>query len=255
MTSGDRPVIGLSALATRAAWGVWSTDAVLLNRAYVDKVSAAGGVPVLLPPLPGVIPAVLPRLDGLVLTGGQDLDPALYGQEPGAHTQVANPDRDASELALLAGAVDGGMPVLGICRGMQVLNVARGGSLHQHLPDLVGTQDHAPSPGAYATHRVTVDGGSCLARLLGTPGTPGTPGGEPLVRTVPTYHHQGVDRLGRGLVVTARADDGTVEAVEDPSLPFCVAVQWHPEVGQDTSLFDAVVAAARTRLTAARAGA
>ena len=241
---GSRPVVGLTAFATRAAWGVWDTEAVLLGASYVRCVVAAGGLPVLVPPLPGLVEALLPRLDAVVLTGGQDVDPALYGQRPGEHTQVPSPERDGSELALLAGAVEARLPVLGVCRGMQVLNVARGGTLHQHLPDLVGTADHAPTPGVYARHGVGVDDGSLLSRVLG--------------RTeveVPTYHHQGVDRVGSGLVVSASAEDGTVEALEDPSLPFCLGVQWHPEVGEDLSLFTALVEAARRRLEAREDGA
>ncbi len=242
---GERPLVGLTANLVRATWGVWDTEVVLLQDAYVRRVTAAGGVPVLLPPVPGLVEQVLPRLDALVVTGGQDVDPARYGADRGEHTQVPSRERDAAEAGLLTGAVEAGLPVLGVCRGMQVLNVLRGGTLLQHLPDVVGSHVHAPAPGVYAEHPVTVDGGSLLASLLGLPD-----GGR--VAAVPTYHHQGVQRLGRGLVVTARADDGTVEAVEDPSLPFCVAVQWHPEAGDDLSLFRGLVDAARVREPAGR---
>lgn len=233
-----RPVVGLTAVGVRAAWGVWDTEAVLLSQAYVTAVVAAGGVPVLLPPLPGVVEDALPRLDAVVLTGGQDVDPDRYGQRPGTHTQEPSAERDGAELGLAVAAVAAGIPVLGICRGLQVLNVARGGTLHQHLPDLVGTDDHAPTPGVYATHPVVVDGGSRLAAVLG----------RTVLDAVPTYHHQGVDRLGAGLAVSARAPDGTVEGVEDPSVPFCVAVQWHPEVGTDLRLFEGLVEAARSNV-------
>jgi putative glutamine amidotransferase len=233
------PVIGLSAYAVPAAWGVWNTDAVLLPRSYVDAVLSAGGLPVLLPPLPGVIEQVLPRLDGLLLSGGPDVDPVRYGEQPGPNTQRPSVERDDAELRLLAGAVDAGLPVLGICRGMQLLNVARGGSLVQHLPDVLGgDEEHAPQPGVYGAHPVTVAAGTRIARLLG----------RTEVEAVPSYHHQGLGRLGSGLVATAWSADGTVEAVEDPGLPFCVAVQWHPEVGDDPRLFQGLVeAAARVR--------
>jgi gamma-glutamyl-gamma-aminobutyrate hydrolase PuuD len=231
-----RPVIGLSAYSVRAAWGVWDVEAVLLPRAYVDAVERAGGLPVVLPPLPGVIEGVLPRLDGLLLAGGPDVEPRRYGQEPGPQTQPSRPERDAAELSLLATAVDARLPVLGICRGMQVLNVARGGTLIQHLPDAVGHDRHAPSPGVYGEHEVRVAAGSRLATVIGE------------WVGVPTYHHQGIDRLGDRLVPTAWADDGTVEALEDPELPFCVGVQWHPEVGTEPALFEALVAAAADRL-------
>ncbi|HET9656085.1 MAG TPA: gamma-glutamyl-gamma-aminobutyrate hydrolase family protein [Kineosporiaceae bacterium] len=233
---GERPpVIGLTAYAVPAAWGVWQADAVLLPRSYVDAVLRAGGLPVLLPPLPGTIEQLLPRLDGLLLAGGPDVDPARYGEQPGPHTQLPSVERDDAELRLLAGAVDGGLPVLGICRGMQLLNVARGGNLVQHLPDLVGGEGHAPAPGVFGGHQVTVKGGTRLAQLLG----------RTEVDCVPSYHHQSLDRLGSGLTATAWSADGTVEAVEDPDLPFCVAVQWHPEAGEDPSLFEALVGAAR----------
>jgi putative glutamine amidotransferase len=238
--AAGRPVVGLTAYSVRAAWGVWDMEAVLVPRSYVDAVARAGGLPVVLPPLPGVVEAVLPRLDALLLAGGQDVEPWRYGQQPDPQAQQAAPQRDAAELALLAGALDADLPVLGICRGMQVLNIARGGSLHQHLPDLVGHDEHAPAPGVYGDHPVRVEPGTLLAKALG--GRTET--------SVPAYHHQGVDRLGDRLVASAWSGDGLVEAVEDPTLPFCVGVQWHPEAGADPALFEALVAAARDRLAA-----
>jgi putative glutamine amidotransferase len=192
--------------------------------------------------VPGVIEAVLPRLDGLLLAGGPDVEPARYGQVPGPHTQPPSTERDEAELRLLAGAVDGGLPVLAICRGMQLLNVARGGTLVQHLPDVLGSAVHAPLPGAYSAHPVRVAGGSRLAAVLRRTD----------VGAVPTYHHQGLAELGAGLVATAWAPDGTIEAVEDPSVPFCLGVQWHPEAGADPALFLALVDAARRARSAAR---
>jgi putative glutamine amidotransferase len=237
-----RPVIGLSAYATRAAWGVWDTDAVLLPQAYVDAVTAAGGLPVLLPAVPGVISDVLDRLDGLLIAGGPDIDPARYGQQRGPDTQPPSRVRDTAEIELLAVAVARRMPVLGICRGMQLLNVARGGSLVQHLP--------CPSPGRYGRHEVRVMAGSRLAGLLAGPG------GEPRTQLhVPSYHHQGIDRLGAGLVATGWSPDGVIEAVEDPALPFWVGVQWHPEVGDDPALFAGLVAATSTGRSRQPAGA
>ena len=228
------PVIGLSAYAVPARWGVWDTDAVLVPRAYVDAVVGAGGIPVLLPPLPGLIEPVLERLDALLLIGGPDVDPARYGAARDANTQPSQPDRDAAELGLLAEATAGALPVLAICRGLQVLNIARGGTLHQHLPDVLGDHDGSPGAGIYGTHPIKVADGSRLAQALGRTALEG----------VPAYHHQGIDRLADGLVATAWTPDGLIEAAEDPALPFCVGVQWHPEVGQDMSLFRALVSAA-----------
>jgi putative glutamine amidotransferase len=227
------PLIGVTAYAERTRWGVWDAPAVLVPRSYVDAVAAAGGVPVVLPPLPGVVVAALGRLDGLLLAGGSDLGPQRYGAEPGEHTGPVRPERDAAEAELLAGALDGGLPVLGVCRGMQLMDVARGGSLIQHLPDVVGHAGHAEQPGVYSRHVVKVAGDSALAGILGA-----------VEVEVPSYHHQGIERLGAGLIATAWAPDGTVEALEDPALPFCLGVQWHPEAGTDLSLFRALVAAA-----------
>jgi putative glutamine amidotransferase len=231
------PVIGLSAYATRAAWGVWDMDAVLLPQPYVAAVAAAGGVPVLLPPLPGVIAAVLPRLDGLLLAGGPDVDPARYGHERDPNTQPPKPERDVAEAELVGQALAADLPVLGICRGLQLLNVARGGSLLQHLPDHAELGDHGTQVGVFGSHPVRVAEGSRLAGALGRTEVAG----------VPAYHHQGVATLGAGLVATAWTADGLVEAVEDPGAAFCVAVQWHPEMGDDPALFRALVAAARDR--------
>ena len=236
------PLIGISAYCEQARWGVWEAQAMVLPRRYADRVSAAGGIPVLLPPVPGIEDA-LGRLDGLVLSGGGDIDPTHYRAEPAPETTSVREERDTAEFALLAAAVAGQLPVLGICRGMQVINVARGGSLHQHLPHVVGHDGHAPMPGSFGTHPVHVAPGSRLAGILGRDEV------DPPF-DAPTHHHQAVDQLGDGLVPTAWAGDGTVEAFEldggaDGS--FLVAVQWHPEAGDDPSLFRALVSAALAR--------
>ncbi len=238
-----RPVIGISAYCERARWGVWDQQATLLPQSYVNQVVAAGGVPVLLPPVPGV-DAAIARLDGLIISGGPDVEPARYGHEPGPHTTVVRPDRDSAEIALFRAVHAASRPVLGVCRGMQLMNVALGGTLIQHLPDAVGHDGHSPTPGAMGEHKVTVAPSSRLAGLLGDRSFGAVLG-------VPTHHHQGIDRLGAGLVAAAWAEDGLVEAIElDGAVgghPFTVAVQWHPEAGEDPALFRALVTAAAQR--------
>ncbi len=246
-----KPVIGLSTYAEQARWAAWDSPAALLPFAYAEQVTAAGGVPVLLPPLPG-IGAAAGRLDGLVLTGGGDISPAAYHAEPHPRTARVSAQRDRAELDLLAAGLAGGLPVLGICRGLQILNVARGGTLHQHLPDVPGLDHlaaHTPAPGSYGSHLVRIAPASKLAGILGPAGGDGH--GTP-ERAVPTSHHQAIDRLGDGLTATAWAADGVIEAVELAAVtpgqhPFVLAVQWHPEVGDDPSLFQALVAAASGR--------
>lgn len=230
-----RPVIGLTSYQEQARWGVWDLPSVLLPVAYVQAVVAAEGLPLLLPPIPVVIEAVLPRLDGLILAGGPDIEPSRYGADPLESTGAPRVDRDAAELGLVTAALAAGRPVLGICRGLQMLNVARGGTLHQHLPDILDSSEHAPAPAVYGHHPIKVSPGSLLAESLGR-----------TEAEVPSYHHQGIDKLGTGLTVSAVAPDGTIEAIEDQSMPFCLAVQWHPEVGDDPSLFTALIAAARS---------
>ena len=235
------PLVGISAYCEQARWGVWDMEAMVLPRRYPERVAQAGGIPVLLPPTAG-IEAALARLDCLVLSGGGDIDPARYGAQRLPQTTSVREDRDAAEFALLQTALARRMPILGICRGMQLINVALGGSLHQHLPDVVGHDEHAPRPGAFSEHEVKVAPGSRLAEILGH-----TDLDVHQPADVPTHHHQGIDRLGDGLTATAWAADGTVEAFElDPAQgPFGLAVQWHPEAGDDLRLFVALVGAAR----------
>ena len=217
--------------------GEWDVPAVFLPTSYVKPIFAAGASVVVLPPQdvhPDAVSRVLEGLDGLCVSGGYDVDPAAYGHSPHVQTDAPRNDRDAWEFALLAGALEFKMPVFGVCRGAQVLNVLRGGTLHQHLPDVVGSSKHQGHDGVFAKLQVKVIEGTLLATL------------HPLVRDVPVYHHQAIDSLGAGLVVSASCEDGIIEAVEDPSLPFCIAVQWHPE--QDpgaASLYRGFVDAAR----------
>jgi putative glutamine amidotransferase len=226
------PVIGLSAYCEDARWAYWHKPAVLLPANYAEQVAAAGGIPVLLPPLPGIAAAVR-RLDGVLLTGGGDIDPGRYGAQPHPATSRVSQARDTAELEMLDAAVAAGKPVLGVCRGMQLVNVARGGTLCQHLR---GDAGHTPSPGTFGSHPVRIEAGSRLAGILGANGA----GVD-----VPTAHHQAIDRLGDGLVATAWAEDGVVEAVERAGTggPFLVAVQWHPEAGEDPRLIKALIAA------------
>ncbi|MPY78867.1 MAG: gamma-glutamyl-gamma-aminobutyrate hydrolase family protein [Actinophytocola sp.] len=233
VSNGSNPIIGLTTYAERAQTGVWDTDFALLPFNYVDAVSRAGGVPVLLPPVENGVEEAVAALDGLVISGGADIDPAAYDQPPHPATTGTRPGRDGWEMRLLERALDRDLPVLGVCRGAQVLNVALGGSLHQHLPDVVGNDTHRPEPAVFGTIRVRLAEGSLAARVLGTDGK------------VPCYHHQALDRIAPALDVSGWADDGTVEAVELPTHRFVLGVQWHPEQDSgDPRLFEALVAAA-----------
>ena len=232
MSTGSRPVIGITTYRETARWGVWNCPAVLVPADYVRHVSGAGAVPVLLPPVPGDA-EVLDRLDGLVVAGGADVDPARYGAPRSPRTGPAAAGRDEAELALLAGALDRDLPVLAVCRGLQLLTVLRGGTLVQHLPDVVGSDVHVPSPGTYGDNAVRVAPGSRLAGLIGTEAV------------WACHHHQAVETLVGGLTPTAWAEDGTVEAAELADAGFVIGVQGHPEVGDDARLFTGLVEAAR----------
>ncbi len=227
-----RPVIGVSAYAERARWAAWDMPASVVPQRYLDKVLSGGGVPVILPATPGV-PGFLPRLDGLLLVGGGDVDPVRYGAVPHPRTGRIVPARDVAELAMLREALRLRIPILGVCRGLQLLNTVLGGTLHQHVPDVVGHEGHAHGDATFARHAVHVQPGSRLARVL-----PRTS------LDVMSLHHQAIDRLGAGLRATAWSDDGLIEAVELDAHPYTVGVQWHPEAGEDVSLFTALATAA-----------
>lgn len=229
-----RPIIGITSYAPeRVSWGAWEVAAALIPLVYVEAIERAGGRPLVVPPSEDGVEETLDALDGLLLSGGEDVDPAHYGADPHPETQGVRPDRDRAELALLDGALARDMPVLAVCRGSQVLNVARGGDLVQHLPEVVGDQKHKHTPGVFADHEVELEPGSRVAELLGERAP------------VKSHHHQGYGRIGDGLREAARAEDGTVEALEDPTKRFAVGVLWHPEEGEDYALFQALVEEAR----------
>jgi putative glutamine amidotransferase len=228
-----RPLIGITTYAESARWGVWDMPAALIPMSYVRAIERSGGRALLVPPSEGGVEETLGALDGLLLSGGADLDPGTYGAGTHPETRGAQPDRDRAELELLRGALARDMPVLAVCRGSQVLNVARGGDLVQHLPDVVGDEKHKHTPGTFADHEVTLDRASRVGVLLGDRAA------------VKSHHHQGYGRLGEGLRETAWAEDGTVEGLEDPGKRFAVGVLWHPEEGEDAALFEALVDEAR----------
>lgn len=231
------PVIGISCYLEPASRGDWTdVSTVLIPHSYVAKVEAAGAVALLIPPrldpTPQVIASVIDRLDGLIIAGGADVEASRYGAAPRARDQAPRPDRDSTELALVAAAEEAELPVLGICRGMQVMAVASGGTLVQHLPDLVGHEEHSIALATYNGHPVDTVPGSRVSAILG----------DRVV--VPSYHHQAV-ASAPGWTPSAWAPDGTMEAMEVPEAPFRLAVQWHPEEGSDPRLFEALAEAAR----------
>jgi putative glutamine amidotransferase len=228
-----RPLVGITTYVTQARWGHWEQEAALIPAQYVHAVERAGGRPILVPPSDEGIEETLDALDALILSGGSDLSPETYGQDAHPETYGVIPERDDAELALLTAALERDLPVLAICRGSQVLNVALGGDLLQHLPEVVGDEKHKHTPGAYADHDVDVEPETRLGSLLGDRAP------------VKSHHHQGFGRLGEGLRESARAEDGTLEALEDPSRRFALGVLWHPEAGEDMRLFEALVEEAR----------
>jgi putative glutamine amidotransferase len=228
-SNARRPVIGITTYVTPARWSYWDREAALIPADYVRAVERAGGRPLLVPPSEDGVEETLDAVDALIFSGGADIDPDLYDQDPHPETKGVNPDRDRGELALLEAALERDMPVLAICRGSQVLNIARGGDLVQHLPDVVGDEKHKHTPGTFADHDVSLDEGTKLAAVLG--------GHAP----VKSHHHQGFGRVGEGLRVAAHAQDGTIEAVEATDRRFTVGVLWHPEAGQDKKLFEELV--------------
>ncbi len=230
-----RPVIGLTTYLQQAQTGVWDVRASFLPDAYLHGVTRAGGIATLLPPQPvdvGIAARVLTGIDGLIITGGRDIEPAAYGHRPHPATDEPDTGRDVWEFALLAEALRRRMPVLGICRGAQVLNVALGGTLHQHLPD-IGHTGHQQGSATFSTSTIHTVPHTRLAALIGE------------TAAVACYHHQGIDRLGERLVVSAHDGDGVIEAAEMTGADFVVAVQWHPEeTPGDLRLFAGLVQAA-----------
>jgi len=234
-----RPAIGISTPLTHASYGVWNQQSAVLPAPYVTAVNQAGGLALMIAPDPALAgdpDALLDRLDGLIVSGGVDVDPASYGAEPHPETKGCTPDRDAFEIALIRRATQRDMPVLGICRGMQVLNVSFGGTLLQHLPETFGHHDHRRVPGNFdeADHDVRLAPDSLAAAAAGE-----------LLHTTKSHHHQGVDAIGDGLVVTGTSTiDDLPEAIELPQRAFVLGVQWHPEADERSQVIGALVRAA-----------
>ncbi|MFM9022535.1 MAG: gamma-glutamyl-gamma-aminobutyrate hydrolase family protein [Solirubrobacterales bacterium] len=232
------PVIGICAAVELARWTVWEQMAALAPLDYVDSVKRAGGIAVLLTPDPRVTgepDLLLDRIDGLLVAGGSDIDPSAYGSQRDGQTGETNLERDLFEISLARRAVERDMPVLGVCRGMQVLNIAFGGTLVQHLPDRYGHEGHRPNPGSFAgsEHGVRLEEGSLAANVAGE--------AEP---STLQHHHQGVDEVGEGLVATGWAvEDGLTEALEMPDRRFVLGVQWHPEADPGSPVIGALVRA------------
>jgi putative glutamine amidotransferase len=241
----ERPVIGLCTALERARWSVWDQQAVLLPRNYVDAVQRAGGLAVMLPPDEQLVEdpeQALELLDGLLLAGGADIDPATYGQQPHSQTLDVVPERDAFEIALTRAAIERDLPVLGICRGMQLINVALGGTLRQHLPEHVGHEQHRRVVGSFdgADHEVELRGGTLAMRVV-----------DAARHATKSHHHQGIERLAPGLQVSATsAIDDLVEAIELPDRAFVLGVQWHPEADAMSPVIGALVDAAGERARA-----
>lgn len=234
----SRPTVGITSYWTQAAMSHWSCDAVLVSQGYVEGVRLAGGRPVVLPADTTWIDEpddVLDIVDALLVVGGNDIDPTHYGQEPHASIGAISARRDAVELALVRRAVARDVPLLGICRGVQVLNVALGGTLDQHLADTIDVSPHRLSDSEFGMHEVATVPGTLAHRLVGDR------------LRVHSHHHQGIDRVGEGLVVSARADDGVIEAIEHPDRRFCIGVLWHPDAehdGHGAPVFEGLVSSA-----------
>ena len=238
--SEPRPVIGICAALARARWGVWERDAALLAFSYIEAIQRAGGMAVMIPPddrFEEDPDEILDLLDGLILAGGNDIDPACYGADPHPETHHLVPERDRAELALATRAVERDMPVLGICRGMQLLNVAFGGTLRQHLPEELGHEEHRRTPGSFdgSDHDVRLTAGSLASRAAGEQ-----------VHATKSHHHQGVATVGDGLEVTGHSTiDDLPEAIEAPGRRFVLGVQWHPEADEQSRVVAAIVEQAR----------
>lgn len=241
----ERPVIGICSALIQARWGYWDAPAALLSAAYIRAIQGAGGMAMMIPPDPQLErnpDEILDLLDGLILAGGSDIDPANYGEEPHPETGKTVPQRDSFEIALAQRACERDLPVLGICRGMQLLNVAFGGTLLQHLPEEFGHEDHRRIPGSFdgSDHDVRLKPGSLAARAAGEE-----------VHVTKSHHHQGIAGLGDGLEVTGLSTiDDLPEAIEAPARRFVLGVQWHPEADENSTVVAALVAEAEAYRTA-----